>query len=251
MSTSTFDELIHRLDLADARPDATALRTRSYDLLRTPGTQVVADVGCGSGRAVAELADRGVQAIGVDLSEQMIAAARRRHPGQADAFRVGDACALPFGDGELTGYRAERVLHDLPEPERAIAEARRVLAPGGRAVLVGQDWDGIMLDSDRPALTRTLVQASADRTASPRAARAQRRLLLDGGFGDVTVEAGVAVFTDETALPLLTTALEAGRTENAITDADAAAWLAEQRDRARAGRALVAVPIFLAAATRR
>jgi ubiquinone/menaquinone biosynthesis C-methylase UbiE len=263
MSTPALDDLVRRLDLADARPDAAALRARSYDLLLLrpgsgagsgggdgPRRRVVVDVGCGAGRAVAELNERGVPAVGLDGSERMIAAARRRWPAHAEAFRAGDALALPFGDGELGGYRADKVLHDLAEPARAVAEARRVLGPGGRAVLTGQDWEAIVIDSDRPALTRTIVHARADRIASPRAARAHRALLLDNGFRDVTVEARIAVFTDETALPMLAAAVEACRAADAVTEEEAGAWLGEQRARAAAGRLLVAVPIFMAAGTR-
>ncbi|WP_347568411.1 hypothetical protein [Streptomyces sp. 891-h] len=59
-------ELVTLLDAVDALPGAAELRSRSYELLATkPGTAVV-DVGCGAGRAVAELAERGATAIGID-----------------------------------------------------------------------------------------------------------------------------------------------------------------------------------------
>ncbi|WP_306307639.1 class I SAM-dependent methyltransferase [Nocardia paucivorans] len=82
------DDLIALLDTADRLPSAVALRARSYDLLNAgPGTSAV-DVGCGAGRAVAELAERGVRAIGVDPSEPMLAAARSRWP-EADFRNAG------------------------------------------------------------------------------------------------------------------------------------------------------------------
>lgn len=140
------------LDAADRMPSATRLRERSYELLSlVPGTTVV-DVGCGAGRAVAELAGRGIQAIGVDPSPSMLAAARERW-SQAE-FREAGAEELPFADGSVRGYRADKVFHVLREPGRAVAEARRVLRPDGRIVLVGQDWDAIMIDLDDAALTR-------------------------------------------------------------------------------------------------
>ncbi|MCX4792367.1 methyltransferase domain-containing protein [Streptomyces sp. NBC_01221] len=99
----------------------------------------------------------------------MIAAARQRRP-EGD-LRVADASQLPFADGELSGYRAEKLFHALDEPTAALAEAYRVLTPGGRIVLIGQDWDTLVIDSDDPQLTRTIVHARADTFPSPRAAR--------------------------------------------------------------------------------
>ncbi|GAA0225917.1 hypothetical protein GCM10009527_022920 [Actinomadura nitritigenes] len=122
----------------DAAPAATRLRACTYHLLRTAPGAFVADIGCGTGRAIAELTARGVRTTGVDLDEEMIAAARTRHP-DAD-LRVTDARASRSRDGELTGCRADKVLHDLPVPAHLLTEAHRVLAPGGRIMLCGQDW---------------------------------------------------------------------------------------------------------------
>ncbi|MFB4301392.1 methyltransferase domain-containing protein [Actinomadura sp. NTSP31] len=234
-------DLIARLDAADAAPGAARLRARTYDLLRAaPGAPgaLVADIGCGAGRAVAELTARGVRAVGLDLDERMIAVARTRLP-DAD-LRVADARALPFRAGELAGYRADKVLHNLADPGPALSEARRVLAPGGRIVLCGQDWDTLVLDSSLPDLTRALVHARADQIPSPRAARQYRNLLLNAGFHDVDVEIHTAVFTDGAILPML-----AALAETRLADD----WLADQRERARTGRLFAAIPFFVASAT--
>lgn len=246
MSTNNTDSLITLLDTADALPGAAELRARTYDLLDPAPGALVVDVGCGSGRAVAELTGRGATAVGVDVSEQMIAAAQRRWPD--NDFRVGDACDLPLGDATVAGYRADKVFHDLEDPAKALIEARRVLAPGGRIVLIGQDWDTFVIDSGDPALTRTIVHARADTVPSPRAARGYRTLLLDAGFTDVTVEVQTAVFTDETMLPMLTGIAHAARSAGAVSDRDFETWTAEQVERARSGRLFVALPLFLAAA---
>ncbi|MFC4013803.1 methyltransferase domain-containing protein [Nonomuraea purpurea] len=246
MSTP-MESLIRLLDVVDALPDAVALRARSYELLRLPLGAAVVDVGCGAGRAAAELADRGARAIGVDPADEMLTLARHRWP-EAD-FRAGHACALPLGDGEVAGYRADKVFHEIADAAEALAEARRVLAPGGRAVLTGQDWDGFLIDSDDPALTRTIVHARADLTTNPRAARRYRNLLLDAGFIDVEVKADLGVFTDTTMLPMLTGLAEAARVAGAITAGQEAAWTAEQTGRARSGRMFLAVPMFVVAGT--
>ncbi|MCO6010731.1 methyltransferase domain-containing protein [Actinoallomurus purpureus] len=249
MSTNHIDDidvLIRTLDIADALPGAADLRARSYELLRPAPDARVADVGCGAGRAVAEMTERGARVTGVDVSERMLAVARRRWPG-ADV-RVADACHLPFDDGELTGYRADKVYHELQDPARAAAEARRVLAPGGRVVLVGQDWDAFIIDSGDPALTRTIVHTRADLVASPRVARHFRGLLLDAGFAEVTVEVRTGVFTGTAMLPMVTGLAEAANAAGAITGEQAGGWIAEQTERARADRLFLAVPLFLAAA---
>ncbi|MFG2741467.1 methyltransferase domain-containing protein [Streptomyces chartreusis] len=241
------EDLLAVLDAADRIPSAIRLRARSYELLcLVPGSTVV-DVGCGAGRAVAELAERGVHAVGVDPSPWMLAAAGERWP-QAE-FREAGAEDLPFADRSVRGYRADKVFHVLEEPGRAVAEARRILCPGGRIVLVGQDWDAIMIDSDDAALTRTIVHARADHLGSPRAGRQYRSLLLDGGFADVTIEAHTNVFTTPAMLSLVARLAESAWADGAVDRDQADEWLAEQRRRAEAGRFLVAIPFFVASAS--
>jgi SAM-dependent methyltransferase len=233
-SIGDMSNLLAVLDAVDATPMAVALRARSYEVLGDLTGRTALDAGCGAGRAVAELSDRGAHAIGVDQDPEMIAVARERWP--AGEFHVGDVCDLPIETGSVWGYRADKVLHALDDPARAVSEARRVVAPGGRAVLVGQDWDATVIDSDDPEATRRLVHAKADSLPSPRAARRYRGLLLDAGFTDPLVEVHTGVFTDDTALALL----------QRITDDGS--WLAEQAERARRDRIFVAVPLFLVTA---
>jgi ubiquinone/menaquinone biosynthesis C-methylase UbiE len=245
IDTST---LIRALDAQETMPAAARLRARSYQVLRLAAGATVVDVGCGTARAVAELADRGARAVGVDRDPAMLAAARSRFPGID--VRDADAAGLPFGDGQAYGYRADKVYHILPDPHAALAEARRVLAPGGRIALLGQDWDTIVIDSDRPELTRRIVHARADTIPHPRIARAYRNLLLDAGFRDVDLEVHTVVFTDAAMLPLIAGHAAAAQQAGAITGDEAESWVSEQTRRAQDERLLFAIPMFLAAATR-
>lgn len=111
------DNLVALLDAADRLPGAAELRSRSFDLLDLRPRAAVVDVGCGAGRAVAELAERGVKAIGVDPDERMITVARSRWP--ASDYRIAGAYELPLADASMDGFRAEKVFHELAEPERA------------------------------------------------------------------------------------------------------------------------------------
>jgi SAM-dependent methyltransferase len=233
----------------DRRPESVQLRRRSYQLLQVePGSRVV-DVGCGGGTAVAELAGLGADAVGIDAAEEAIAYAREHHPGCR--FEVADAQRLPFPDQSLDGYRAEKLYHALDDPDKACAEARRVLAPGGRIVLAGQDWELFAIESDDPDLTRTIVTASADGIGHGRVARRYRNLLLDTGFDDVSCEAHTAVLTDPALALFVVTRLAGGAVRaGAVSEARADAWLDDQRRRADRDRLLVAIPLFLAAGRR-
>ena len=88
------------------------------------------DIGCGPGYVSAAAAERGAIPTGLDFSEEMIAIARKMFPHIE--FREGDAQDLPFADGSFDRVVANFALLHLTNPERASAEAFRVLKPGGK-----------------------------------------------------------------------------------------------------------------------
>ncbi|MEV5886070.1 hypothetical protein AB0L74_25700 [Streptomyces sp. NPDC052020] len=113
-------------------------------------------------------------------------------------------------------------------------------------MLVGQDWDTLVVDSDDPALTRALVHARAGTVTAPRAHRA---LLLDAGFRDVSVGVHTLVLTGPGALPVLVSLARAASAAGAVGRERVDGWLAGQRARAEADRLFAAVPMFVAAGT--
>jgi SAM-dependent methyltransferase len=94
-----------------------------------PGVRVL-DVATGPGYVAAAAAQRGARVVGVDFSAAMLAEARRHHP--AVDFQAGDAEALPFPDGGFDAVVMSFGLLHLGRPDRALAEAHRMLRPGGR-----------------------------------------------------------------------------------------------------------------------
>ncbi len=109
-------------------------------LLRLLGRgEVVADIGTGTGRLLPELAPHARTIIAVDASQSMLDRAREAAGSLESAdvdFRLGDLEHLPLADAEADRTVAHMVLHHAPDPERAVAELCRALAPGGK-VLVG------------------------------------------------------------------------------------------------------------------
>jgi SAM-dependent methyltransferase len=90
----------------------------------------ILDVGCGPGYVSAAAAERGATPTGLDFSKEMIAIAKKMFPHLE--FREGDAQNLPFADGTFDRVVASFALLHLAEPERACAEAGRVLKRGGK-----------------------------------------------------------------------------------------------------------------------
>lgn len=98
---------------------------------------VVGDLGCGTGQIIELLAPHVGQVVGVDGSPDMLETARRRlAPLPNVELRSGDLQALPIDSGRLDAALLVLVLHHLPEPRKALAEAVRVLRPGGRLLIV-------------------------------------------------------------------------------------------------------------------
>ncbi len=97
------------------------------------------DVGCGPGALTEVLVARlGAGAVGAcDPSESFLAAVHERCPGVD--VRPGSAEALPFADAAFDAALAQLVLHFVHEPDRAGAELRRVVRPGG--VVAACSWD--------------------------------------------------------------------------------------------------------------
>jgi SAM-dependent methyltransferase len=93
------------------------------------------DVGCGPGHVTTFLAEHGADAIGVDLSPDLIERARRLDP--ARTFLVGDMRALPIADGAAAGVVAMyAIVHFTPAELPAVfRELARVLAPGARLLV--------------------------------------------------------------------------------------------------------------------
>lgn len=101
-----------------------------FGLLPPAGAGRTLEVGCGEGRVSRDLAARGHSVVAVDASPTLLAAAAAAHP--EGEYLAGDAEALPFEAASFDLVIAYNVLMDVADMPLAVAEAARVLRPGGR-----------------------------------------------------------------------------------------------------------------------
>src|SRR4051794_6221425 len=138
-----FDEQLgQRLKAAYLTPDVVAQRVSIREALALRPGETVVDIGCGPGLLAAEMAaDVGPDGsiLAVDPSEDMLtlAATAERAAGSAPiSFAAGDACALPAQDGSADAAVATQVYEYVADMAGALREARRVLRPGGRLLVL-------------------------------------------------------------------------------------------------------------------
>ena len=151
-----------------------------------------ADVATGPGSVAAAAAARGAEVVGIDLSPQMVAVARRRHPTLD--FREGDAERLPFPSGRLDAVVCNFGIGHFARPETVAAEFVRVVGSGGHVALSW--WDAPTLARVNGIFFDAMAEAGADLPSSVPsgpppyrfADEAELRALLTiAGLRDVTV----------------------------------------------------------------
>jgi ArsR family transcriptional regulator len=138
------------------------------------GIDRLLDIGTGTGRVLELLAPRIGYGVGIDASKAMLALARARlaRAGLSHcSVRLADMYRLPLADASTDAVVLQMVLHYAEQPESVIAEAARVLRPGGTLLVVD------LLAHERTDLTRRLAHrwaGFADATMD--------RLLTDAGL---------------------------------------------------------------------
>ncbi len=164
--------VIAALSMTFKRRPVARLAARLSDV--QPGDRVV-DVGCGPGAAVRHAASLGASATGVDPAAVMLRYARALSLGRRRTRYVeGAAEHLPLPDASATAVWAIATVHHWHDVDAALAEARRVLGPGGRVVAIER--------ATHAGATGLASHGWTDEQAAAFAARARR-----AGFVDVTV----------------------------------------------------------------
>ena len=132
-NAARWDE-IRALYIADAQVEASILEAAGPGPFRR-----LVDLGSGTGRMLTLLAPRAEHAVGLDLSQQMLNVARR-HVAEANLgrceLRHGDIFDTRLPEASADLVVVHQVLHYLTDPAAAVREAGRIVAPGGKLIIV-------------------------------------------------------------------------------------------------------------------
>lgn len=243
---ATRERFIERLELRGKDPTFVAYREAYLELIDLPRTATVLDLGCGTGvvaRAIAARDGFTGTVTGIDLSDDFIAAAETfaADDGVSDRvqFAVGDAHQLDFRAASFDTVVAHTLVSHVRDPLAVLAEAARVVRPGGYVAVFDGDYASLTFGCSDPRLGEAVEPAlQATIMSSPRVMREIPRLLPKAGLrliatqAHVYAEAGSSTFMlnlAETYAPL--TAASTGQLSAAHVDA----WLADQRRSASDG----------------
>ena len=127
---------------------------RAMEVVGLRAGERVCLVGVGTGTDLLLLPE-GVDAVGIDLSEAMLARAKKKLPipGCSVELRAADAQELPVDDSMFDAVILNLILSVVPDPARCMTEVLRVLRPGGRIVV----FDKFLPDNSRPSWGRRLA----------------------------------------------------------------------------------------------
>jgi arsenite methyltransferase len=258
VSQLVFDEDAARQieELYQIRDAARRRRLVREALGARPGERVL-DAGCGPGFYCVEIADEvGPEGsvVGVDSSAAMLALAERRCDGRANvALREGDVLGLPVEDASVDAAICVQVLEYVADATAALAEIRRCLRPGGRALVWDVDWATLSMHAEDPERTARVLRAWDTHLTHRSLPRTLPARLRSAGFVDVAAQGHLFAtfeFDPETyggaTVPLMR-GFVAGR--EGVDDAEAEAWLAEQRGLGERGEFSFAVGQFCFTAT--
>ena len=201
----------------------------------------VLDVGCGTGdflRLLAPIVSPG-KAVGLDLSETMIAEAQKRSAENVDnlSFRAGSVLELPFQAGSFDRVLATQLLLHVPDPLKALSEMKRVLAPSGLISITEIDWGTLVVQSSDNELARRFSDLACRELRNALIVRDLPGQLRDLGFNHVVIRPEVEVAQDLDAFYtwFVEPSLKHFKQIGAFSETEADAFLADLGDRARRG----------------
>jgi SAM-dependent methyltransferase len=204
---------------------------------------------------MAETVGRSGRVLGIDISADIVELSRRRNTRAWLDYRTADAAALDLPDGAFDAAVSMQVLEYLPDADRAMREMARVLRPGGRALVVATDWDGLAWHSANPERMKRILRAWEGHCADPRLPRTLAgRLTAAGlsvarvsGYSIINTSLGAETYSEG----ILDLIVEFACRRNLAPLGEIDAWAAELRTLSDGGRYFFATTRYFFLATKR
>ena len=242
---ATRERFIERLEFRATDPTFIAYRDAYLEVLGLPRTGAVLDLGCGTGvvgRAIAARDGFAGTVTGVDQSPDFVVAARRFAAedgvGERVAFVVGDAHRLDMPAASFDAVVAHTLVSHVRDPLAVLANAGRVVRPGGAVAVFDGDYPSLTFGSSNPRLGEAMECAIQSTIMSaPRVMRELPRLLPQAGLRLVTTQAHVYAEAGSSSfmLNLAETYAPLAASTGLMSAGDVEAWLADQRRSAANG----------------
>ena len=224
-------------------------------LAPAPG-DVLLDIGCHTGDAERLLLrdyPHIAKVIGIDLKQKSLdeALTKWEQVGRPAAieYQLADARQLPFPDGHFDRLWCAETLEYIDDPALALREMRRVLRPGGVALLVHTDFDTQVFSAADKDLCRAIVTAFSDSGPNGQMGRALYGLCAAAGFAQVQPDVYTLVNTewrpDRYAYRLAHMMVEWLRPEQRVSDSNLARWLDDLEAQAARGRFYYSINRYL------
>lgn len=245
LDDGTLEVLAARLEARGKHPRFVAMFDQYLDAMGIDAARSVLDLGCGTGvvaRAIARRPGFSGRVVGLDRSQHLIDAAVRlaRDEGLEGptVFRAGDSHTLQLRDGEFDAVVAHTLFSHLEDPLTVLSEIVRVLAPGGKVAIFDGDFASMTFAGDDDVTAKAIDEAIIGALVThPRIMRAMPQRLYESGLQ--LVAAFPHVIADMGRMDYWASSIQSMThllpKSGAMTEAEAAAWVAAMTRRSEAG----------------
>lgn len=178
-------EAAKRLEKTYLTKDVVAQRLETIRQLDLSRGERVLDIGCGPGylcESMGEIVGQDGAVVGIDTSTDLIALCNRRKASTSLSYAIGDATKVNQADASFDVVVCTQVAEYVPDVDRVLSEAFRVLKPGGRTIFVATDWDAVVWHSENPERMALVMKSWEEHCAHPRLPRSMAHRLVDAGF---------------------------------------------------------------------